>query len=594
ESLTRLGESHEKAAALVQELAFSINPPGAMEALAQLLVKSLYLREQNFQMALQGKPEAYEAFSAAAPESRPVKKMLVELTQEVTTRRIFHELPEGKVYRLGDRRIEIQEAISRNVEYAYSALGKAAGRDQGVLNLLEGLTRRALARSKGILPAIQALAFAAGTNLRAVYRLQKFFQDQRKVSVGRAHWIRQQMADIPVHNLDAWDPSNALSIYPLRLLVEAGNPYAVTRLGKAALGNLRALEALDEASSRPEAWVGNAFRDIYVQDFALSTKKHPPESLHRQAMLLAIIAKKNNSAALEYLKDGLIQFEEPIYFAFDWLCRLKAPNIQRMLRETEIDNLIQGMEKSPSAKKAIDRLAELGNPAAQAFLRRENPVPQAAPMASPSRVISRQFPGTSHNYKLVLGDWSDIYPGFEADVWAGMGDEIVFAHRGGRPLRVQLRRFEVLKGEEDLARKGAWEFGVDLIEGGRRGHAVFHVWDDSISVDWLTLKDLETGTGVIFLDWISTQALIEGYRVHFTNIDNSQVFRILDRGKFLDVPRSWIEGYRPLESSEGELELIFQAPYQTHESVRRQHPEATVFAVRGKPNPQLIPDNFPK
>lgn len=594
ESLTRLGETQERAASLLQELVFTVNPVGALEALAKLFNKSAKVQDQIFQAALRGKGEAYDVLALAALEGVPARKLLVKLTREITTRQLFPEAQEDKVLRIHDDKFyRMLEAVATNVDFAYSALGKAAGQNQGVLRLLEDLTYEAFSKGGSIEPAIQALAFAAGENLRAVYSLYRFFQGQRKVSVGRANWIREQMADIPVHNLKAWDSSNYLAIYPLRLLVEAGNPYAVTRLGNAALENLRALSALEQASLRPEPWVGNAFRDIYVPDFALDQAKHGPDRIIRQARVLAIMAKKNNYAAFETLKAGLIQFGEPAYFAFDWLCRFRDPNLQRMLREADVQDLIHATDKSPSAEKAVERLASLGNPKAKAFLEQGAVAHTPSSLAPSSRVISRQFPGTSHQYKLVLEEWSNIYPGFEAESWSGMGEEMVIAHREGRPLRVQLREFAIPKGAGGKLPKDARKFGVDLIEGERRGQAVFFTWDGNLNVSRLDTKDLGRGAGTIFLDWISTQALMEGYRIHFTNIDNPHLFRILDRGKFLDAPRSWVDGFRPDGSSEGKLHLVFQAPFLNHESVRQQHPEATIFNVRGKPNPKLIPDNFP-
>jgi hypothetical protein len=205
-------------------------------------------------------------------------------------------------------------------------------------------------------------------------------------------------------------------------------------------------------------------------------------------------------------------------------------------------------------------------------------VSRTIPPSAPSKG-SKEFP-----YELRIEDFSNFL---------NIGHQSVIAVREGREFWVQLGHREKTKHYDRYFPAGTPKLYFRLKEGKTLGRAVVYLENDAINLYSIVTKDrkivrtMSPGAGTIFLDWLATQAALQGKDFNIIRVEEPRIFHILSRNQLVEPENTIIEaclwtkeGYRVhTVDNWGNRKLI-----DLYEDGR-----FSFLNIRARPNRSLIP-----
>jgi hypothetical protein len=203
--------------------------------------------------------------------------------------------------------------------------------------------------------------------------------------------------------------------------------------------------------------------------------------------------------------------------------------------------------------------------------------------------------GREYPYELILPDFSRI----EA---ATAGEAFPIAQRGPVPILAQFGGHLPVDEPNPFFPVGTKATALVLKEGKTQGAMSLFIEPralSSLTLDTITplgtATGLASGAGSIVMDWLATQAALQGKRLNLLHIgiDRHQIFDIAMRQQLFDPANTVVEGCAGFNSSTGETIEIVTIPWAdfrlSDAHALQSGGKVDFWNIRGRPNPDLIP-----
>ena len=211
----------------------------------------------------------------------------------------------------------------------------------------------------------------------------------------------------------------------------------------------------------------------------------------------------------------------------------------------------------------------------------------ASPPPRVSRTIPPRAPAQKEpafTYQLLLNDFSNFQT---------IGHESVIAVRDNREFSVKVGHREKTKRWDRYFPAGTTKLTFQLREGNTQGKAVVYLEHTAINLYSISnqasqkVRKMLPGAGTIFLDWLATQAALQGKEFNIIRVENTHIVKILSRSGLVDPEESMIEaclwdkgGYRVERASRWEDQVLVN----DYDGGRYNF-----LNIRARPNRALIP-----
>ncbi|MCE9625780.1 MAG: hypothetical protein K8R69_10090 [Deltaproteobacteria bacterium] len=212
------------------------------------------------------------------------------------------------------------------------------------------------------------------------------------------------------------------------------------------------------------------------------------------------------------------------------------------------------------------------------------PNPDLLPATLRSASVLRE---TSHPYELQVDPLRDfLIPGTER----------VIARRDGGELRARVLTSRRVGETDRLSSPGNTLIEIELLEGGQGGLLQFFMEPGKLVPANLITNEgsyqLPRGAGTIVMDWLATQASVQGLDLQWLNVKNPQVIRILMKNGLMTPERTTVEaGYWDFVYDHFDYQNVL--PYSEMEMLRHYQGRFVlsppVLQISGRPNSRLIP-----
>ncbi|HKX11813.1 MAG TPA: hypothetical protein VJP40_01580 [bacterium] len=164
----------------------------------------------------------------------------------------------------------------------------------------------------------------------------------------------------------------------------------------------------------------------------------------------------------------------------------------------------------------------------RAFLRVE--VPRTVRSGFEGEPGYREF-----QYRLVLEDFQ---------TFLREGGERVIATRDGGEIRLRLIERDMTKEGNEFLPAGLPGYRFEILEGETRGIWSIYAFAQAIMSFNLVTSPMRPGVGGIVLDWMATQAAVEGRQSQFVAITNLDVFMIIEKRGLIEEASAVVEAHQ--------------------------------------------------